>query len=250
MSGLNFSEACFDRIKEEWLEQIMPIESSKFCDDGIIDIAEWIMAKPKIMFLLKESYSVIDKSGKDKSYKNIRNNAIKVRNGKGSHFFPNILLRKHLIDILYNDSRETNKGKTIPYLDYTELPEWESNSLNSIAYFNVKKVLGKSSSTYTNIRNFAKKYSTLLKKHIDAIDPNVIFCDGTTYMAYRDIYHDEKGKIEKINTGVTELPKFYKHKNRLIIFFYHPSFHGESHKELFERLEQGMKAEYFDLFNW
>lgn len=221
-----------------------------FVYDGILDKKEWDMQDVKTMFLLRESYE-------DSKWYRIAVDEINPKSGKNSHFFKNILLYKNAINKVLK-----NEKVTIDSPNYKEFDEWKNNVLNSIAYFDVKKFLGTSKSSYKDIidhvnntrHSNGESFKELLKCHIDIIDPDVVYCDDITYFAYKKIYdiesYKENGRILfKSNlTSKKATPKLYKHnyktkdgeiKSRLLVRYYHPSFF-KGGTELYKKLLVGM----------
>lgn len=221
-----------------------------FVYDGILNKAEWDKQDVKIMFMLRESYEA------SKWYR-IAIDEINPKKGTNPHFFKNILLYKNAINKVMK-----NEKVTVDSPDYRKFDEWKNNRIDSIAYFDVKKYLGTSKSSYKDIINHVnntrhsngKLFKELLKCHINIIDPDVIYCDDITYSAYKKIYdisgYEGKGKIlfesELINKN--SLPKLYKHdyktkngvvKSRLLVRYYHPSYF-KGGTELYEKLLKGM----------
>lgn len=212
-------------IELKWRKELDENLENVFVNDGILNLNIWNNSEIKIMFLLKESYG---------KFKSIRNNALKVREGNGPNFFRNILYWKYAINKVYNTKYDKlNDDNFIGLLE--RFPEWEKNSINDIAYFNIKKILGKPSSNYNDIFSFAKKHKSLLKEHIDIINPKFIFTNSTTYNCYLHIYDLKNLTGSKLNRGQKSLPKIYLHQNRIIILFYHPSYR-KSYKSLYQDL--------------
>ena len=185
-------------LYKKWIKKR---EYSYFTKDGILNYDVWEKTSPKIMFLLKETAD---------DFINIADKDIDIRDGKGNHFWWNITYWKYVINQLYL------KNTSFDFIPKEKLPE-ASNSyiLNDIAYVNIKKECeNKSKSDDTDINKYAQNDKALLKEQIDLISPNIIFCSATTYKAYINLYND----ITKLNNNC------FKHNNRLIIKYYHPSY--------------------------
>jgi len=125
-----------------------------------------------------------------------------------------------------------------------ELPK----HVNDIAIIEVKKLNeAKGSSSYYNIRNFARQDKDFIKEQIELINPDIIFCCNTGDFYCDDIYGDEDWQhlicVSKCNC--------YKHGNRVVIDFYHPSTRSKQRdKELFDILHRMIKqGNVFEMFS-
>jgi hypothetical protein len=173
-----------------------------FVYDGIINYEKWENAKPKILFLLKETTN---------DFKKISEQSIDIRKGSGNHFWWNICYWKYLITQLYYD-RPTD------FIEQHQLPEVKENNyiLDSIAYVNVKKNCDNNNqSDDAEIFSYAKSDKDLLIRQLDLINPNIIICSNITFEAYKHLYND----------NLTSINDFcFKHNSKLIIKFRHPGY--------------------------
>ncbi|MBN2747344.1 MAG: hypothetical protein JXR34_11515 [Bacteroidales bacterium] len=237
----NFEEFRIDELNYE----------NRFSFDGVLNIEKWEKQKIKLMFLLKESY--VDKKGNG-FYKIAPSHGLPISKNKknlgtGRLFFPNILLFKEAIERVYKDGIKADTE--IP--DYRSLPDWESGILDSIAYFNMKKSLGKSSSNDKDIIEFAINHSNLIIEHIDLISPNVIVCNKTSYLAYKKIYEinykrkDNKVYFKETKAFQKKPPRIYKHGQRILILLPHPSYRKINRATLFKNIiDELNKSKVFD----
>ncbi len=174
-----------------------------FVYDGILSYEKWDSIIPKIMFLLKETAD---------DFTAIAEKAHDITNGNGTHFWWNICYWKYLIDKLY-------KNEEAEFIDSSELPEvkYNNNLLDSIAYVNIKKNCDNNpNSNDSVILDYAKSDQLFLVQQIDLIGPDIVFCSNATFNAYKCIYKEPQ--LEKLNDIC------YKHGNRLILKFRHPSY--------------------------
>ena len=203
-----------------------------FTIDGVLNYKNWETQTPKILFLLKESADgFIDIAGRGHN----------ITKGNGPHFWWNICYWKYLIN---NISTKRN----YEFVSKFELPEVKNNNyiLDSISYVNIKKNNeGKTKSERNDILKYARQDKYFLKKQLDIIEPNVIFCSQDTFDAYKHIYDSV---LIKINNNC------FKHNERLIINFYHPSygFMKGGREAIYNVLRDNLTFEnnLMEQFNW
>lgn len=218
----------FDKWQKERPEYANETGSKRFSDDGIQNFDSWMSSKPKILFLLKENPAP---EGNWEPCWEINRDA-------NSLSWNIIRWRQLLIDLYNEPSKE-------PTFIRQELPE----SVNDIAIIEVKKVNeGKGSSSYNDIRNYARKDRDFIKEQIVLINPDIIFCCNTGDFYSDDIYGDEPWE-ELIKDSKCVC---YKHDNRLVIDFFHPSTRsGKREKELFDILHLMItRGKVFEKFSW
>ena len=194
-----------------------------FVRDGILIKDDWDKATPKILFLMKESH-------KNSNWWDIADKPIStIKNGKTKKIWQNILRWKYLIkhhitlDIL----------PTFP--EMSDIPEIADNDgdLTEIAYVNVSKELGESSSKAKHIQNKAIEDQVFLTKQIDLINPDIVVC-ANTFWAYHPIYNGNE-TIDRVSELI------HTHNNRIIIKFAHPGPPaGNKDIELYSKLLQGL----------
>lgn len=188
-----------ERLFDDWK---LKRNYENFVYDGVLNYEKWSIVKPRILFLLKETAD---------DFTQIAGNDIDITGGNGTHFWWNICYWKYLVKGLY-------RGETPEFINKSDLPEvkFNNNKLDSIAYVNVKKNC--ENKTVTNdgeILDYARNDKAFLVKQIDLIDPNIVFCNNVTFASYKIIYDNELIQINNI---------CYRHNNRLIIHYKHPSF--------------------------
>ena len=146
----------------EWKNQ--RLEYANFCEDGILVEKEWEVSNPKILFLLKETYShFIDISGP------------MGPQGTSRTFWRKMKIWTYVVTEYFNNR--------IPQFD--ELLVIKEKPNDSIAYVNIKKNAekiegnGDPYSDDTDILSYLKKDSNFLRRQIDLIKPEIIFCCST-----------------------------------------------------------------------
>lgn len=186
-----------------------------FCEDGILVPEIWDDASPKILFLLKETYDTfIDISGE------------LGPNGGSAMFFRKLKMRTYIITELANKRIPTYEG----CLAVKEQPN------DSIAYVNIKKnvdhIDNEWQSTYADIMEYAISDKDFLKKQINLINPDIIFCCATIEFLL-EIYPE----IQEISDRV------YRLGTIIIISYSHPSSRTGYEKE-FQDLTSILKDEF------
>lgn len=187
-----------DKLYRRWQKSR---DYTYFVYDGILNYKSWNEARPKIMFLLKETAD---------DFVEIANNDIDIRSGNGSHFWWNICYWKYIISNLY-------LGNNVSFIPTIQLPEAQNNyMLKDIAYVNIKKQCDNKTKTNDGeILQYALNDKSLLTEQINLINPDVVFCNPITFKAYSAMY---KNEIEELNEIC------FKHDARLILKFRHPSY--------------------------
>jgi len=106
----------------------------------------------------------------------------------------------------------------------------------------------KGTSNYYKIKNYAIRDKDFLKEEFELINPDIVVC-GNTGDYYGDIIYGEDSSEALINDSKCYC---YKHGNRLVIEFYHPSTRSEEREEdLFDILCRMIKnGNVFEKFNW
>ncbi|MCW3805739.1 hypothetical protein [Plebeiibacterium marinum] len=203
-----------EELYQQWEEHA---KYEYFVRDGILNYEVWNTTKPKIMFLLKETAD---------DFVNIADNDIDIRNGNGSHFWWNICYWKYVVSNKYIN-------KDIVFIPTRELPEAQKDYvLNDIAYVNVKKQCdNKTKTSDSEILEYANRDKQLLVSQIELINPDIVFCNSVTLKVYLIMYGDQLTKLNDI---------CYKHNNRLILNFRHPSYF---------QIAGGRQTHFSDLYN-
>lgn len=205
-------------------------EGKRFSSDGIMNYEEWGKSKPKILFLLKENHAAEDEWEPDEG--------ITV----GSNVFSkNIARWRQILIELF-----TNPAKELAFSNI-ELPE----TINDIAIIEVKKLNEREgSSNYYDIRNYAIIDKDFLIEQFELINPDIVVCCSTGDYYEDDIFGEESW--EQLLPVPIQRCNCYKHGNRLVIDFYHPSYKSEAQsKELFETLCSLIKkGNVFEKFGW
>jgi hypothetical protein len=218
----------FARWKQARPEYDNELEGKRFSLDGIQNYTSWRKSAPKILFLLKENRAAADDWEPCQGI-----------NRDANPFSLNITRwRQSLMDSYQKSPKET------PFSPL-ELPK----QVNDIAIIEVKKLNeGKGSSSYNDIRYYARKDKDFIKEQIELLNPDIIYCCSTGDFYSDDIYGDEDWHHLICDSKCN----CYKHGNRLVIDFYHPSTRSKQReRELFDILQRMIKqGNVFEKFNW
>lgn len=165
-----------------------------FSNDGILIREEWEKASPKIAFLLKEP---------NDGFHEIRNKWGDPKKGNSSRFWRNLNIWSYVVSEFYNCSVPT----------YKRALERAENRIGHIAYVNLKKTDEYQSTTKpANLRQYVNADWEFIKKQLNLISPDVIFC-CKTYPFILD-----KMVLDHLGNGV-----YRRDDLTLVIDFYHPS---------------------------
>lgn len=179
--------------------------------DGIINPTNYLVAHSKIMWILKEVNS--DEEDRTLLINFLRNPKDEVSGIKKgwAGTFNRIAYTTYgiLNDKLWHQIPNIHESYQV------------IQSINDIAYTNVKKVPGGSRSQYEELVEFHNKYGWILEKQIKLYEPEIIICGGTGDILdkmFTEILPDTWKPIGNNEKN----PKFYDYGNKLLIYTYHP----------------------------
>ncbi len=189
-------------------EQAEPIR------DGIIDPEKYFSTKYKILWILKEPYESVDDEGSPCG---------------GDWDLREVINKKNTASDLQGGGKNTYTRMT--YVSFSILngfPSWNDmelikndpsmlDALKSIAYINVKKLPGHTTSTESIIATAYKTYNELLLQQIDAFIPDAIIGGGTLHHFVADL---KLSGLEKCQIGSVS---YYSNNNKLYIQAPHPA---------------------------
>src|SRR5690606_11491161 len=173
-----------DRIKNRIKAEIVsPVPEISPITDGIIDIEKYFRAKYKILWILKEPYDDFDENG----------------NPVGGDWALDEVLRKKLSFSEFEGGRKTylpmiytSWGILNGFQLWGEMGNVHSDpsmieALKSVAYINVKKLPGYTTSQASVIEAAYKENKDILKDQIDVYNPDVVIGGSTLYMFFNDL---------------------------------------------------------------
>lgn len=209
-------------IKEEFLKAHadleIEIESLKrnkdgVCKDGALNPKVYFNTRPKILWILKESY------GQPISYINLLNN-------KYEEMFEKFLCgtSKHTWAPLSIISNQILNGCEF-YNSESEMVHLKNSietSLKSIALINIIKDPSETGGTSldSNIKKAQQHYERILIKQIELLDSDIIIC-GNTFKFIKHLYNYPEVIKE---AGGTKYVDHYVIGNKLILEAFHPGY--------------------------
>ena len=176
----------------------------------------WNNSSKRILFLLKDMNDP-DEYGLDlREWMGTQNPPIITK-----RFFKNIALWLLGIDEIQEN------GNFIPFNE-ANIPEKYSKAFEEkpFAIVNCKKQAGSANISNEELLDYVEKYGIFLKKQIEILDPNIIYCGGgsdnqigtVVTIAFKIIY--PKLDFLKVNNWIF----FNKKKNIILIDGWHPSY--------------------------
>lgn len=181
--------------------------------DGVFDPERFLSAKYKILWILKEPYDQFDEDGvpfgggwhlKEAI---LPKNSITEFTGGRNTFEPMIYVSWGILNgfTLWNDMEYVNNDP-----DMLE-------ALKSIAYINVKKLPGYTSSSYSVISEAYQNHKDILLRQIHIIDPDIIIGGSTLHLFLNDLKLSPNDKVMNKNLDC------YIRGNKIYIDAYHPA---------------------------
>jgi hypothetical protein len=178
--------------------------------DGIIDVEKYVNAKYKILWILKEPHDewvTVKETGQR------RNGRWNIASGYSELTIDKIKKERKLL-----------VAKRVMLATHKILPEAENalEALKSIAYINIKKIPGGSSSVQKEIEQAYNEHKDLLKEQIETYNPDIIICGNTLQYLSDDNYFPKQNRVELFSTPNGQFC-YYALKDRLYINTYHPA---------------------------
>jgi hypothetical protein len=183
--------------------------------DGIISPEDYLKAKYKILWILKEPYDEVDENGKPYGggwdMKEVLDKKKSISEFKGD--------RRTFQRMIYTSYSILNNFSLWVDIPNIETPE-VFNTLKSISYINVKKMPGYSSSVKSVIKKAYDENREILFKQIQIGEPDIIIGGGTL-----DLFLSDLGFTNKdLNIRESGSFPYYIKKKQLFIGAYHPSY--------------------------
>jgi len=196
-----------EKIKSKDNPNIFPIT------DGIIDINKYYNAKYKILWILKEPYDGFDDDGMPSGGDWDLCDVIR----KKQTIYDFIGGRRTFKPMIYTSWSILNDFCLWDYMDNVEDNPTMLEAFKSIAYINIKKLPGYTSSSSSVIKNAYQLYKDILLKQIDYYNPDIVIGGSTLDYFFNDLGF--KGEEMQKHESVYYIVK----DNKIFIKAYHPS---------------------------
>lgn len=184
--------------------------------DGLIDIKKYLEAKTKIMWILKEPYSTEDDKNWREEIAGLRTES-GVKNGWAGTFNPIIYTSYGILNNKdWNNISDTSSDPSI------------IDVLYSIAFINIKKTPGGSSSDDDELEAYHKTHKSILLKQIEVYNPDVIIC-GNTFQFIKDDLNINLETNEHFYDQTVDM-SIYKNDKFIIVDAFHPNAHKNKQK--------------------
>lgn len=227
MSTTELQEKCQD-LEKQILEKV--IDETGYSQpilDGIVNLRHYLMAKYRILWILKEPYDDVEDDGKPcgggwslcRDFLNT-DSFIKRINKSAKTWHP----------VIY-----TTYGILHNFLHWEDVDFIRNNPsmvdiIKSIAVINVKKLPGLTR-TYgqINIKQAYESHKDILLKQIEVYNPDIIIGGSTLHFFYDDLGIKNK-MIKKESLSICET------KSRLYIAAYHPAQIGKTWEKYMDEI--------------
>ena len=183
--------------------------------DGVADIGEYLSSSPKIMWILKEPYDEVTESGEPTG---------------GNWYLPDVLKEdkwknRSMWQLMIQINFGIRNNKNWIDMDYIENDPKMAEELKKMAYINLSKMPGNTTSNDGNLWRCYALWKDILFEQIELYKPNVIVFGKTFQFFKNDLKIVEKPmySIPDALRGVDA----YKKGGMILIDAYHPSGPGK-----------------------
>ena len=210
-------------LMRQWKSRHKSAGYRSFVSDGVLCPEIWFSQTTRILFILKEAYSVNQDDDIDWNLLDYLNS---IAGSKG-RIWSAIAEWQHALD-------HTTK-ESIPIFDnwlgctVGDMPQYRKvkcDLLRKCAIINIKKSNGRNGSADSDLLEYIQKDWDLLKKQIEIIDPTIIVC-GSTFHLLKDCPKDPVSKRKLILGADTSSLSQDRGCKRIgdttVIAYYHPA---------------------------
>lgn len=144
--------------------------------DGVVDAAGYLAAKPKVLWILKEPYDDFDEAGNPQGggWTMFQDAA------PGKTLAQSVNANAALRNVAYASTAILNGVTSYSELPWiTDKPDMYENALRRVAYCNVGKMPGRTTTSTARLQKIAGEWKDILFQQIDLYDPEVIIVCGT-----------------------------------------------------------------------
>lgn len=191
--------------------------------DGVVDAEAYLASKPRIMWILKEPYDDFDDKGTPQG----GGWTMFMDFGAGDTL-ANALNRNAALRNVTYASYAIQSGATsysvLPWI--TDAPKEYERAIKSIAYANIGKMPGQTTTPADHLQKICKEWKNILFRQIELYDPEVIIVCGTdTLQALnKDLGLDLSQPARTVTHGKAVVD-IHNWRGRRIVWAPHPAAH-------------------------
>lgn len=186
--------------------------------DGVADIEGYLSSNPKIMWLLKEPWGDSTPAG------NIKN-----RLWSFSEYFGDIenetLKDEQMWQVIIQVNYAIRNGLNWNQLEYIEDNPDMRDELKKIAYINLSKMPGNTTSSDSHLKECYPLWKDILFEQIELYKPDIIIF-GNTLPYFKEDLQITGEPLYKTTSGKWNAHTYKQEDNRILIDAYHPSRKG------------------------
>lgn len=208
----NFEE--FKKAQEE-IEKIisqLATNEKKPILDGPVNMEEYFESKIKILWLLKEPYDNANKGAGNWSLAELLN-----AKDVYSKFLSKTSSKRTWYPIIYASWGILNSTYLYDEMDFIDDQPAMTSVLRKIAFININKLAGNSTSNMGDIRRKYLENKSILLKQTQTYNPTVII-GGRTLQIYSDLFDLPSKRMEISQAGT----KYYLDNTAIYVDAYHP----------------------------
>ena len=144
--------------------------------DGVVDAEGYLASKPKVMWILKEPYDDFDAEGMPSG----GGWTMFADFGEGDTLAKALNRNAALRNVTYASYAILNGASSYSELPWiTDKPDEYEKAVKSIAYCNVGKMPGRTTTSTSHLQKICAEWKNILFKQIDLYGPEVIIVCGT-----------------------------------------------------------------------
>ena len=189
--------------------------------DGLVDAEAYLASKPKVMWILKEPYDDFDAEGMPAGggwtmFKDF---------GEGDTLAKAVNRNAALRNVTYASHAILNGSGTYAELPWiTDKPQEYEKAIRSIAYCNIGKMPGETSTSDAHLADLYRDWKDILFKQIDLYAPDVIIVCGTATLQCmnQDIGLDLSKPMRTVTRGGAVVD-VHHWRGRRIVWAPHPA---------------------------
>lgn len=214
--------------QEHFVEQIQSVakiinQEEGAIWDGVGDIDAYINSSPKVAWILKEPYDEdIDENGWSH---------FEYLNGLSVNDINTKLTWKRVNSVMYSLRHNT-------YFDESIIIS--KNYLSEIAWLNVSKLSGESTSNKGLYKKHLKEWLPILKEQVKAYNPDIIIFGNTFDLCKDALFGNGYNLIDRSNKFI----HVYSSNNRLLLYAYHPGWWGISDSDYINSIVDSVRSFY------